>query len=295
MGAGLGEPPWQSQRVRRSGWALDSGGHPHGSCWTWSRDWPQTTCVGTTIGDDIVLWVWGPRLLRKPVGCGPVFGKAGVWMVSSPLQVQRHFQKQRWLQPPSVGGARCQGREVQAAPGPASAFSSSAPPTGGSRAALTPARVPLAPPEREAEAAQVLPWTPHPGASSRPTPSTCFPNRTSPLPVMGLFVFSSVQWLSRVRLFATPWTAARQASLSITNSRSSPKLMLTESVMPSNHLILCRPLLLPPSIFPSIRVFSSESALRIFLSWGFFFFPLYTLIFDDLEYSDIIVFQASSF
>ena len=75
--------------------------------------------------------------------------------------------------------------------------------------------------------------------------------------------FSSVQSLSRVRLFATPWTAAHQASLSITNSRSSLKLMSIELVMPSNHLILCCPLLLPPSIFPSIRVFSNESVLRI--------------------------------
>ena len=73
--------------------------------------------------------------------------------------------------------------------------------------------------------------------------------------------FSSVQSLSRVRPFVTPWTAARQASLSITNSQSSLKLMSTESVMPSNHLILCHPLLLPPSIFPSIRVFSNESVL----------------------------------
>ena len=72
----------------------------------------------------------------------------------------------------------------------------------------------------------------------------------------------SVQSFSRVRLFATPWTTACQASLSITNSRSPPKLMSTESLMPSNHLILCRPLLLP-SIFPSIRVFSNESALHI--------------------------------
>ena len=75
---------------------------------------------------------------------------------------------------------------------------------------------------------------------------------------------SSVQlFLSHVQLFATPWTAACQASLSITNSQSFLKLMSIKSVMPSNHLILCRPLLLPPSIFPSIRVFSSESVLHI--------------------------------
>ena len=71
--------------------------------------------------------------------------------------------------------------------------------------------------------------------------------------------FNSVQPLSRVRLFATPWTAVRQASLSITNSRSSPKPMSIELVMPSSHLILCRPLLLLPPIPPSIRVFSNES------------------------------------
>ena len=75
--------------------------------------------------------------------------------------------------------------------------------------------------------------------------------------------FSSVQLLSRVRLFATPWIAARQASLSITNSRSLLKLMSNESMMPSSHLILCRPLLLLPSIPPSIRVFSSESTLHM--------------------------------
>ena len=78
-----------------------------------------------------------------------------------------------------------------------------------------------------------------------------------------MFQFSSVQSLSHIRLFATPWTAARQASLSITNSQSLPKLMSTELVMPSNHLILCHPLLLLPSVFPSIRVFSSESAFRV--------------------------------
>ena len=80
--------------------------------------------------------------------------------------------------------------------------------------------------------------------------------QTNPKPI------SSVQSLSCLRLFATPWTTARQASLSITNSQSPPKPMSIESVMPSSHLILCRPLL-PPSIFPSIRVFSNESALCI--------------------------------
>ena len=75
--------------------------------------------------------------------------------------------------------------------------------------------------------------------------------------------FSSFQSLSRVRLFVTPWIAARQASLSITISRNSSKLMSIESVMPSGHLILCRPLLLLPPIPPSIRVFSNESTLRM--------------------------------
>ena len=73
----------------------------------------------------------------------------------------------------------------------------------------------------------------------------------------------SVQLLSCVRLFATPWTAARQASLSITNSQSFLKLMSIELVMPSNHFILCCPLLLLPSIFPSIRVFSNELVFRV--------------------------------
>ena len=75
--------------------------------------------------------------------------------------------------------------------------------------------------------------------------------------------FNSVQLLSHVQLFATPWTAARQASLSLTNSWSLLKLMSIESVMPSNHLILCRPLHLPPSIFPSIKVFSSKLVFHI--------------------------------
>ena len=76
-------------------------------------------------------------------------------------------------------------------------------------------------------------------------------------------MFSSFQPLSHVRLFATQWTAARQASLSITNSWSPPKPMSIVPVMPSNHLILCHPLPLPPSIFPSIRVFSNKSVLHI--------------------------------
>ena len=85
------------------------------------------------------------------------------------------------------------------------------------------------------------------------------------LPVSISVQLSSLQSLSHVQLFATPWTAAGQASLSITNSRSLLKLMSIESVMSFNHLILCRSLLLPPSTFPSIRVFSNESVLCI--SW----------------------------
>ena len=76
-------------------------------------------------------------------------------------------------------------------------------------------------------------------------------------------MFHSVQSLSHIQLFVTPWTAARQASLSFTNSQSLLKLTSIDSVMPSNHLTLCRPLLLLSSVFPSIRVFSSESALGI--------------------------------
>ena len=85
--------------------------------------------------------------------------------------------------------------------------------------------------------------------------------------------FSLVQSLSHVQLFETQWTAAHQASLSITNSQSLLKLMPIESVMPSSHLICCHPLLLPPSIFPSIRVFSNESVLRIMWPkyWSFSF------------------------
>src|SRR5574340_256857 len=100
--------------------------------------------------------------------------------------------------------------------------------------------------------------------------------------------FSSVQSLSCVQLFATPWTAACQASLSITNSRSLLRLMSVMSVMPSNHLILCHPLLLLPSIFPSIRVFSNESVLRFRWPkyWCFSF-----SISPSSEYSGLISFR----
>ena len=99
---------------------------------------------------------------------------------------------------------------------------------------------------------------------------------------------SSVQLLSCVRLFATPWNVARQASLSITNSRSLLKLMSIESVMPSNHLIFCRPLLLSPSTFPNIRVFSNESALHIRWPkyWSFSF-----TISPSSEHSGLISFR----
>ena len=90
------------------------------------------------------------------------------------------------------------------------------------------------------------------------------PNKTSCFLSLPLtYQFSSIHSLSCVRLFVTPWTAARQASLSVTNCWSLLKLMSIESVISSNYLILCRPLLLPPSIFPSIRVFFNKSALRI--------------------------------
>ena len=102
----------------------------------------------------------------------------------------------------------------------------------------------------------------------------------------------SVQLLNCVQLFATPWTAARQASLSITNSWSLLKLMSIESVMPSNHLILCRPLLLPPSIFISIRVFSNESLLHIRWPkyWSFSF-----TISPSNEYSGLISLRTDWF
>ena len=104
--------------------------------------------------------------------------------------------------------------------------------------------------------------------------------------------FSSVQFLSRVWLLATPWTAACQASPSITNSCSLPKPISIESVMPSNHLILCRPLLLLPSIIPSIKVFSNESALHIRWPkyWSFSF-----SISPSSEHSGLISFRMDWF
>ena len=105
-------------------------------------------------------------------------------------------------------------------------------------------------------------------------------------------MFSSVQSFSHVQLFATPWTAAHQASLSITNFWSLLKLMSIESVMPSNHLILCHPLLLQPSIFPTIRVFSKESVLCIRWPkyWSFSF-----SISPSNEYSGLISFRIDWF
>ena len=103
-----------------------------------------------------------------------------------------------------------------------------------------------------------------------------------------LYQFSLIQSLIHVWLLATPWTAAHQASLSITNSQSLLKLMSIESVMPSNHLILCRPLLPPPLIFPSIKVFSNESVLHMrwpkFWSFSFSVRP-------SNEYSGLISFR----
>ena len=111
---------------------------------------------------------------------------------------------------------------------------------------------------------------------------------------------SSVQLLSRVWLFATPWIAARQASLSITNSLSSPRLTSIESVMPSSHLILWRPLFLLPPIPPSIRVFSNESTLRIrwpkYKSFSFSIIPskeIPGLISFRMDWSDLLAVQGT--
>ena len=115
------------------------------------------------------------------------------------------------------------------------------------------------------------------------------------------YQLSSVQLLSCVRLFATPWIAARQASLSITNSWSWPKLMSIESVMPSSHLILCYPLLLLPPIPPSIRIFSNESTLRTrwpkYWSFSFSIIPsreIPGLISFRMDWLDLLAVQGNS-
>ena len=123
-----------------------------------------------------------------------------------------------------------------------------------------------------------------------------------PLAFKSKFCFSSLQLLSRLGLFAIPWTAAHQSSLSITNSQSLLKLISIESMMPSNHLILCRALLLLPSIFPSIRVFSNESALCIrwpkYWSFSFNISPSNEhsgLISFRMDWLDLLAVQKISF
>ena len=117
---------------------------------------------------------------------------------------------------------------------------------------------------------------------------------------MPFMTLSSVQSLSRVRLFVTPWTTAHQASLSVINSWSLPRPMSIESVMPSNHLILCYLLLLLPSVFPSIRVFSNESVLNIkwpkYWSFGFSISPFngYSgLISCRIDWFDLLAVQGT--
>ena len=121
-----------------------------------------------------------------------------------------------------------------------------------------------------------------------------------PLHLISFIGISSVQSLSCVRLFATPWTAAHQASLFIPNSRSLPKLTSIESVMPSNHLILCCPLFLLPSVFPNIRVFSNESALHIrwpkYWSFSFYISPSKEhpgLISFRMDWLDVLAVQGT--
>ena len=128
-------------------------------------------------------------------------------------------------------------------------------------------------------------------ANSDPEPLLHIPRVVTPAPLHP-HEFSSVPLLSRVRLFETPRTAAHQASLSITNSQSLPKLLSIELVMPSNHLILCCLLLLLPSIFPSIRVFSKESVLHIRWPeyWSFSF-----SISSSNAFSGLISFRMSWF
>ena len=125
-------------------------------------------------------------------------------------------------------------------------------------------------------------------------------NRLATLSLAQTTLRSSDQSLSCVRLFGTQWIAARQASLSIKNSWSSPRLMSIESVMPSSHLILCHPLLLLPTIPPSIRVFSNESALRMrwpkYWSFSFSIFPskeIPGLISFRMDWLDLLAVQGT--
>ena len=112
--------------------------------------------------------------------------------------------------------------------------------------------------------------------------------------ICSIVMLSSVQSLSHVRIFASPWTAARQSSLSITNSRSLSILMSIESVMPSNHLIFCHPLLLPPSIFLYIRAFSNESALCIrWPKYWSFSFSISPLISFGMDWLDLLAVQGT--
>ena len=134
------------------------------------------------------------------------------------------------------------------------------------------------------------PWTPFSSLGTPDFLSTCLGTDSLSIKLKNFFPikFSSVQLLSHVRLLAIPWTAAHQAYLSITNSQNLQWLMSIESVMPSNYLILCCPLLFPPSIFPSIRVFSKQSVLCIRWpkNWSFSF-----RINSSNEYSQLISFR----
>ena len=124
------------------------------------------------------------------------------------------------------------------------------------------------------------------------TPKTWSRTTKSTPSLMHMDQFSSVQSFSHVWRFATPWTAAPQANLSIINSRSLLKLVSIELVMPSNHLILCRPLLLPHSVFPSIRVFSNELALHI--RWPEYWSLSFSISPSD-EYSGLISFRIDPY
>ena len=190
----------------------------------------------------------------------------------SKMKIKRCFKGRKWALLLHVHGGEDQGR---AFPKPCVQHRASAVQrrpgcrVGPGQAALIPLLLPLA----------LKPWAHSPRAS-------CFNSKSISSS------FHSVQPLSHVQLFATPWTAARQATLSITNSQSLLKLMSIRSVMPSSHLLLCHPLLLLPSIFPSIRVFSSESVLCIRWPeyWSFSF-----NISPSNEYSGLISFKIDWF